>query len=127
MHFWLFMSIMTLLIPLSMLGFGRYFLRGGPRRINSLFGYRTPMAMENKDTWEFAHLYAGKIWVRMGSALFVISLGVMFPLRGQSTETIAWLGGLFCTVQCIPLLAVIPLTERELRKVFDRDGNRIAE
>ena len=25
MHFWLFMSIMTLLIPLSMLGFGRYF------------------------------------------------------------------------------------------------------
>lgn len=35
------MLIMELLMPLTMIGFGRYFSNGVPKEINSVFGYRT--------------------------------------------------------------------------------------
>ena len=60
MGFWIFMLIMDLLLPFTMIGFGRYFMKKAPKEINSVFGYRTSMSMKNKDTWEFAHKYCGK-------------------------------------------------------------------
>ena len=62
MGFWIFMLIMDLLLPFTMIGFGRYFMKKAPKEINSVFGYRTSMSMKNKDTWEFAHKYCGKVW-----------------------------------------------------------------
>lgn len=38
MGFWIFMFLSSLLIPLMMIGFGRYFLKGSPREINAFFG-----------------------------------------------------------------------------------------
>ena len=55
------MLIMDLLLPFTMIGFGRYFMKKAPKEINSVFGYRTSMSMKNKDTWEFAHKYCGKV------------------------------------------------------------------
>ena len=63
MGFWIFMLIMVLLIPLMMIGFGRLFLKKAPGTINAAFGYRTSMSMKNKDTWEFAHRYCGRLSV----------------------------------------------------------------
>ena len=60
MGFGIFMLIMDLLLPFTMIGFGRYFMKKAPKEINSVFGYRTSMSMKNKDTWEFAHKYCGK-------------------------------------------------------------------
>ena len=62
MGFWIFMLIMDLLLPFTMIGFGRYFMKKAPKEINSVFGYRTSMSMKNKDTWEFAHKYCGNTW-----------------------------------------------------------------
>ena len=67
MGFWIFMLIMDLLLPFTMIGFGRYFMKKAPKEINSLFGYRTSMSMKNKDTWEFAHKYSGKVWYVCGT------------------------------------------------------------
>lgn len=55
MGFWVFMTSMELLLPLIMVGLGNYFLKGGPRQVNSMFGYRTARSMKNEDTWKFAH------------------------------------------------------------------------
>ena len=62
MGFWIFMLIMDLLIPFTMIGFGKMFLKKAPDQINYVFGYRTSMSMKNQDTWVFAHHYCGKIW-----------------------------------------------------------------
>ena len=32
--FWVFMLIMCLLTPAMMIGFGKYFMKGGPKQIN---------------------------------------------------------------------------------------------
>ena len=66
MGFWIFMLIMDLLIPFTMIGFGKMFLKKAPDQINYVFGYRTSMSMKNQDTWVFAHHYCGKIWYICG-------------------------------------------------------------
>ena len=46
MGFWIFMLIMDLLLPFTMIGFGRYFMKKAPKEINSVFGYRTSMSIK---------------------------------------------------------------------------------
>ena len=54
-------DIMTLLIYLNILiaviilGFPFYFLKKPPRKINSIYGYRTPRSMKDQETWDLAN------------------------------------------------------------------------
>ena len=59
----------SVLIPALMLLFGWLFLRRPPRRINSIYGYRTARSMQNQETWEFAHRVGGRVWLRTGAVL----------------------------------------------------------
>ena len=38
MGFWIFMLIMDLLLPFTMIGFGRYSMKKATKQINSVFG-----------------------------------------------------------------------------------------
>ena len=49
MRFWTFMLLMDLLIPFTMIGFGKYFIKSAPKEINAVFGYRTSMSMKNNN------------------------------------------------------------------------------
>jgi uncharacterized membrane protein len=118
--FWLFMTAVNLLIPLAMIGFGSYFMKKAPKKINWIFGYRTPRSMKNKETWEFAHRYAGRIWFKTGWAVLLIAMAAMLMLLGQDKETLGLIGAIMSLLQCVPLLAVIPITERALKKRFEK-------
>ena len=98
MGFWIFMLIMELLMPFTMIGFGRYFLNQAPKEINTIFGYRTKMSMKNRETWDFAHKYFGKLWYICGLVLLPISIILMFLLIGQSEDIIGNFGGSVDTV-----------------------------
>lgn len=124
MGFWIFMVICVLLIPLTMILFGRLFLTRAPRDINFLFGYRTEMSMKNRDTWEFAHRYCGKLWLRIGLALLPLSVVPMLLVMGKSEDIVGTVGGVITFLQLIPLIAPIFPTERALRKNFDNYGKR---
>lgn len=125
MGFWIFMVVMDLLIPLTMIGFGRYFLKSAPKEVNAIFGYRTTMSMKNRDTWEFAHRYCGKIWYCTGIIMLPLTVLSMLFVLGKSTDTIGWLGSVICFIQMIPLIGSIFPTEKALKKTFDRNGNRL--
>lgn len=124
MGFWIFMMVMDLLIPLTMIGFGKYFSERAPKEINDGFGYRTSMSMKNKDTWEFAHHYCGKLWLVIGYMILVISFMTMFFVIGKGKNVIGILGGILCGVQLVFLIGSIFPTERALKKNFDEYGNR---
>lgn len=124
MGFWFFMMLMDLLIPATMIGFGRCFLKGFPKDVNGLFGYRTGMSMKNKDTWNFAHQYCGRLWYKSGLILLPVSVFVMLCVMGKDHDSVGTAGGFLCAVQMIPLVAVIYPTEKALRKNFDKDGNK---
>ena len=64
MGFWLFMLVIVLLTPGTMVFFDRMFLQRPPDRIDALFGYRSTMSMKNTDTWTLAHQVCGRFWYR---------------------------------------------------------------
>ena len=60
MGFRIFMLIVVLLIPFTMLFFGWLLFRRTPKEINYIFGYRTKRSMRNEETWKFAINILGK-------------------------------------------------------------------
>jgi len=124
MGFWIFMLAMNLLFPLIMIVMGRYFMKKSPKEINYLFGYRTNMSMKNKDTWDFAHKYFGKRWFRLGWLLIPISVIPMLFVIGKGEDIIGTVGMVVMVIDLILLIAPIFPTERALKKIFDKDGNK---
>lgn len=118
MGFWIFMFIMSLLIPATMIGFGGIFVHRPPKNINSIYGYRTRRSMKNQESWDFAHQYCGKRWLRDGLVLLVVSVLVMTCVWGRNEDLVGYVGGALVFAQMIPMIWTIWPTERELKKRF---------
>ncbi len=124
MGFWLFMLVMDLLFPATMIGIGKSFQKAAPKDINSVYGYRTTMSMKNRDTWEFAHHYCGRLWFRMGLILLPVNLIPMLLVIGGSMELVNIVGSVLCAIDTVIIIATIFPTEAALKRTFDQDGNR---
>lgn len=124
MGFWIFMLVIDLLIPLTMIGFGRMFLTKIPKDINALFGYRTSMSMKNAETWEFAHNFCGRIWFVGGLIMLPLSIIPLLFFIGGDEDTVSAVGSIVAFVQMIPLIGAIFPTEAALKKNFDENGKR---
>lgn len=123
MGFWIFMLLMDILIPLTMIGLGRLFLTKPPENIGGTYGYKTEMSMKNKDTWEFAHKFCGKLWFRCGLILLPISIISLIPAYNKSIDTIAYVGLIVSVVQIVLFIISIIPTEVALKKTFDENGH----
>ena len=124
MGFRIFMLIVVLLIPLTMLLFGWLFFRRTPKEINYVFGYRTKRSMRNEETWKFANQYLGKVWYLYGllsAPLSVIAMAIVFE---KGTETMSTVGFIITMIQTIPLVGTMISTEIALKKNFDENGRR---
>ena len=124
MGFWIFMFIMVLLIPLTMIFFGWLLCRKTPKEINYVYGYRTKRSMMNEETWRFANQYFGKAWCFCGLILAPLSVMAIALVLGKGTETVGTIGGIITMLQMIPLVGAIIPTEIALKKNFDENGRR---
>lgn len=124
MGFWFFMAIMDLMIPLMMIIFGKIFLKNPPKEINGVYGYRTGRSMKNKDTWDFAHRYFGRLWQKSGLVLVPVSLVVMLFVLGKDQDVVGTVGGVLSFCQMVPLIGAIFPTEKALKKEFDEEGRK---
>ena len=111
-----------MLIPGTMIGFGLLWKSKPPKNINDLYGYRTSMSMKNKDTWNFAHRYIGRIWYLSGIITTVLSVIILFIYKNSiKFESITiYLVFIQMAILCV---GGIP-TESLLHKNFDKDGQR---
>lgn len=109
-------------IPLIMIIFGGVFGKNAPKEINSVYGYRTAMSMKNRDTWEFAHKFYGRVSLICGTVLLVASvvLLVLFLRRGAGFGKAALITA---GVQFVVLLLSTFSTEIALKIKFGKDGN----
>ena len=122
--FYYFMFICNLLIPLLMLLSGWLMWKHCPKKINSLYGYRTSRSMKNMDTWKFAHDSCGRLWWKIGWVLLFLSAIVQIPFYNSNEDIVGMLGLIICMVQLmILILSIIPV-ERGLKKVFNEEGSR---
>lgn len=124
MGIWFLMFGCNLLFPAIMLIAGRLFMVKPPKEINCIVGYRTEMSMKNENTWLFAHHYAGKLWWKWGKLVLPIAIIPMLFVIGEHEDIIAAVGCVVMCLQMVPLIGVIPPTEKALRKTFDKNGTR---
>ena len=123
---WVFMLVCNLLIPATMIGFGRMFTKNPPREINSGFGYRTSRSMKNQDTWDFAHEYCGRLWNKAGWALVPLAVvGQALTLLCPTVESMCYWSLVPTVAEVVVMAAVYFPVERALKQNFDKDGNRI--
>ena len=124
MVFSIFMLIMVLLIPLTMLFFGWLLFRRTPKEVNYVYGYRTKRSMMNEETWRFANQYFGKVWYLCGLILAPLSVIAIAIVFGKGPGTVGTVGGIITMLQMLPLIGAIVPTESELKKKFDENGKR---
>ncbi len=122
MWYWIYIFLTCSLIPIILIAVGTMFIHKPPKKINKIIGYRTRMSQKNKETWDFAHKYCGKLWQTIGLWILPIIFAIMLWLKESSEETLSIVGTVICSIELIPLVFSVALTEYALRKHFYNDG-----
>ena len=92
-----------------------------PKKINSLYGYRTHRTMANNDIWNFANTLFNKNLLVYAGLSFAASMILAF-INPDLMDSWFPMAFLFFT-----LFICILSTEKELNKHFDKEGNRISK
>lgn len=123
MAMWIFMFILALPIPVIMITLGKYMISKGYKQVSDWVGYRTKLSKTNKDTWEFAQKYYGRLLYKPGFICLIFVLIVMLSLLGKSTDTVAIGGAVAETIPIAYMLIIIIPTERAIKRTFNQDGS----
>ena len=88
-----------------------------PKSINNLYGYRTSYSMRSKAVWDEANRFSCNLMVGIGVIVILAQVITHFTLEESLSLTIP------IVLLVALLIAIIPITERHLRKNFDKEGN----
>lgn len=89
-----------------------------PDNINGMLGYRTPMSMKNKDTWDEAQNYGGKSMIVVGIVSMILWV-IAYLIKGfLSSETFQLL------ILLLGAIIMIVVDEIHLIRIFNKDGSR---
>lgn len=84
-----------------------------PKKINSLYGYRTKSSMKSNERWDFAQKLSAKEMMKSGGFLALSSLLVFVTDFSNSINLIIGLALMFAIV-----LLLLLRVEREIKKKF---------
>lgn len=124
MGFFIGMFVCNMLIPTAMIVGGILMYKKPPKNINCAVGYRTARSMKNKDTWEFAHHFCGRLWLKLGIILSVPTVTLQIPLINCADNIIGTVTIIIETVQLAVLICSILPVDRALKRTFDANGKR---
>ena len=123
MKFWIFMFIVTLLIPTSLLL--TWYLCPKIKTINNVSGYRTKRSMQNQNAWDFAQKYCSKISLYMFFPSLILAIVIMPTVTSKPVDVIGWIGLGITMIQMISFIVIIISTEKALKKTFDESKNKV--
>lgn len=118
MGFWFFMTCSNFTVPVLMIVVGKVLIKNPPKTINGIYGYRTKRSRVNQNTWDFAQLYCGKLWWKIGWIMLPFSIIGMLPVIGKNDNIVGGAGAVIITIQCIIMFVSIFFVERALAKKF---------
>lgn len=67
---------------------GVIMLKFPPKKINYIYGYRTPSSMKNQERWDFSQKYSAKELIKWGGFLSMFSLVGLFYTPTENTESL---------------------------------------
>lgn len=89
-----------------------------PKKINSIYGYRTQRTMSNNDVWSFANSLFSTVLMKYSGVSLIVALLLTF-LSGALMNS--WLP---MALMIFTLIVSIIQTEKGLNKNFDQKGDR---
>lgn len=111
--------VYSLIFGLVTLAFGLIPKIVRPKKINSWYGYRTPISMINQETWDEGNRYSSNQYIIAGIVLIIIGK--------ISYAFIANKPYLVPLIAFVPVLSVtVFTTEKHLKKIFDSNGDKIS-
>ena len=123
MEFWIFMFIIALFIPVTLLL--TWYLCPKLKTINNASGYRTKRSMINQDTWDFAQKYCARMSIYMFFPSLILTIAIMPTVINKSIDKIGWIGLGITIIQMTSFVVIILSTEKALKNTFDESGNRV--
>ncbi len=88
-----------------------------PKKINSIYGYRTNRTMENEGIWKHANSFFNKQFLLYAGISFVAAMVFAYLKPDLSWEPMVFL--------LLALAVSVIKTEQELNKHFDKEGKKI--
>lgn len=92
---------------------GYILLKFPPKKINALYGYRTPNSMKNMERWTFAQTYSARLMIRLGLLYTFLAIPALFI---SFRDGVAMFIGLGLLILGAVLLLV--LTEKAINQRF---------
>jgi len=83
-----------------------------PKKINSLYGYRTASSMKNQQKWDFSQTYSAKLLFILGIVLMVVSFFKVVIKTSEETDVI-----LGVALPLIGVITMIVVVEKALKKI----------
>lgn len=102
--------VLNLMLGPLMLVLAVLFKRFPAKKINHIYGYRTPRSMKSQEAWDCANRYSSNAFVIIAALICLVQI-VLWSLLPPN-DAILWITG----VLVAGVIAVIPLTEWHLRK-----------
>jgi len=103
-------------VPLLVIAItGLYVKNNPPKKINSLYGYRTKRSMKSKEAWDFAQVYSSDLlfsWSLAGMVGLALQIWLS-PANGVTSVTITSM-----IVLVLICGGVMYFTEKELKEKF---------
>lgn len=90
-----------------------------PKKVNMIYGHRTSLSMKNQDTWVEANKRSALMILLVSALTIIVQLiGIVFKVNQETTL-------LYATIFLITGLIIgVLIVEKQLRFIFDKDGNR---
>lgn len=108
----------SLIVAIFFIIFGSILKYYPPKDINSIYGYRTPMSMKNRDTWDVSQKYGGASMIVFGVISGIFGLWAIIQPLSINNEFVQLLFLLLGSV------VMIVWDEKYLRALFNKDGSR---
>ena len=115
------LTLVTFKIGMVLFIVGLLFRIFPPKKINSIYGYRTTNSRRNLNTWKVANRYSAELLMFEGLIIAAIGIISTFINDNRAIETALDIGLVFSS-----FVIILVATEKHLNKLFDKDGNRKA-
>ena len=97
---------------------GRWLWKHPPKERNNIVGYRTRRSGRSQAAWDFAQVYSGKWMFRSNLVSLAGSALILLFLQLFRSGSLSWGAMALMGAQLVVLIAVIPATERQLKRRF---------
>ena len=103
------------IIPILTLLIGFLMYKNPPKKINYFLGYRTIKSMKNEKIWKEANQYCGKLWIKLGIIMLLISSLIFTLLHFKLIILSETIIAIIILSQVIILVLSISIVENKIK------------